>query len=61
MLKTFVRTTTCLAVSAAALIAVTTLDAIAGKAEIAFRPPKRRSPSRRPSRRRPSRPNRRRN
>ena len=31
MLKTFVRTTTCLAVSAAALIAVTTLDAIAGK------------------------------
>jgi len=31
MLKTFVRTTTCLAVSAAALVAVTTLDAIAGK------------------------------
>jgi len=31
MLKTFVRTTTCLAVSAAALIAVTTLDAIASK------------------------------
>jgi hypothetical protein len=31
MLKIFVRTTTCLAVSAAALIAVTTLDAIAGK------------------------------
>ena len=31
MLKTFVRTTTCLAVSAAALIAVTTLDAIAGR------------------------------
>jgi len=31
MLKIFVRTTTCLAVSAAALIAVTTLDAIAAK------------------------------
>ena len=31
MLKTWIRTTTCLAVSAAALIAVTTLDAIAGK------------------------------
>jgi hypothetical protein len=31
MSKTFVRTTTCLAVSAAALIAVTTLDAIAAR------------------------------
>jgi len=31
MSKTFVRTTTCLAVSAAALIAITTLDAIAAK------------------------------
>ena len=47
MLKTFVRTTTCLAVSAAALIAVTTLDAIAARPRSPTAPEDDGSPSRR--------------